>query len=168
MDLLLGTDVLPLLGFCLLKRPCRDEPIIDMMEVEEKCGKQDAGLSETSQAAVSQQTQNSKRDVAAENPLDLTVKKTGMADMASVTDSKIKTVKLLTATRLPGSHARIVKACVKESLEAQDLAFEPYKFHSVDKLALTKALVKQNKEGCVKLWVENHENYPVFLEEGHH
>ena len=31
---------------------------------------------------------------------------------------------------------------------------------------MTEALVKQNKEGCVKLWVENHENYPVFLEEG--
>ena len=38
MDLLLGMDALPLLGFRLLKRPCKDEPGIDMMKVEEKWG----------------------------------------------------------------------------------------------------------------------------------
>ena len=101
-----------------------------------------------------------------ESPLNLTVKKTGMADMVSVIDNKVIMVKLLTATRLPGRHARVVKAHVKESLEAQDLAFEQYKFHSEDKLVMTEALIKQNKKGCVKLWAENHENYPVFLEEG--
>ena len=138
MDLLLGTDVLPLSEFCLLKRPYRDGPGIGMMQVEEMCRKQDEGSSETSQAAVSQRTQNSKHVMVVESPLNLIVKKTGMADMVSVIDNKIITVKLLTATQLPGRHARVVKAHVKESLEAWDLAFEPYKFHSEDKLVMTE------------------------------
>ena len=47
MDLLPGTDVLPLLGFRLLKRPYREGPVIDMMECGVVCGKQDTESSET-------------------------------------------------------------------------------------------------------------------------
>ena len=73
----------------------------------------------------------------------------------------------MTATRLPSRQAKVVKAQVSNNSKAKDVVFEPYKFLLDDQgLVMTEALVEPNKEGYVKLWIENHENHPVSLEAG--
>ena len=69
----------------------------------------------------------------------------------------------MTASR----QAKVVKAQVSNNSKAKDVVFEPYKFLLDDQgLVMTEALVEPNKEGYVKLWIENHENHPVSLEAG--
>ena len=56
---------------------------------------------------------------------------------------------------------------MSNTLGVKDVVFEPYEFLSDDqKLVMTEALIEPNKEGYVKLLIENHESHPVFLEAG--
>ena len=56
---------------------------------------------------------------------------------------------------------------MSNTLGVKDVVFEPYEFFSDDqKLVMTEALIEPNKEGYMKLLIENHESHPVFLEAG--
>ena len=168
VDLLLGTDTLPCLGFHLLLRPHEDKPTIDMMtskEMETAVGKQDTGCLEVPPTVVPKQNSNPSGDMNLERTLNLTL---GDTDDNLNTHCKDKIeVKLLTATRLPGRQAKVLRAQVSNTLGVKDVVFEPYEFLSDDqKLVMTEALIEPNKEGYVKLLIENHESHPVFLEAG--
>ena len=168
VDLLLGTDTLPCLGFHLLLRPHEDKLTIDMMtskEMETAVGKQDTGCLEVPPTVVPKQNSNPSGDMNLERTLNLTL---GDTDDNLNTHCKDKIeVKLLTATRLPGRQAKVLRAQVSNTLGVKDVVFEPYEFLSDDqKLVMTEALIEPNKEGYVKLLIENHESHPVFLEAG--
>ena len=163
-------DTLPCLGFHLLLRPYEDRPTIDMMTREETdttVRKQDAGCLEMPSAAVPKQNSNSSGNMNLERTLNLTSRDTDTVDNLSTHHKDNKEIKLLTATRLPGRQSKVVKAQVSNILEEKDVVFEPCKVLSDDqKLVMTEAFVEPNKEGYVKLLIENHESHPVFLEAG--
>ena len=162
VDLLLGTDTLPCLGFHLLLRPYEDRPTIDVMTSEGTdmtVRKQDAGCLEMPSAAVPKQNSNSRGNMNLERTLNLTSRDTDTVDNLRTHHKDNIEVKLLAATRLPGRQSKVVKAQVSNILEVKDVVFEPCKDLSDDqKLVMTEALVETNKEGYVKLLIENHES----------
>ena len=71
------------------------------------------------------------------------------------------------AVRLPGSHGKIVTGNTIKTLESKELLLDPNLRNPDDnRVIVAEALVKMDQQGKVKVLVENHETFPVFLEAG--
>ena len=76
-------------------------------------------------------------------------------------------VRLLKAVRLPGRHSKIVTSSAPKTKGMGGFMLEPTSNDFSDEgVRVTEALVGVNQDNHVKVVVENHSNYPVFLEEG--
>ena len=81
----------------------------------------------------------------------------------TVTGSHVGTVKLITATRLPARHARLVKAHV-DGIHHTSLVFlEPAEQLG---LVVEEAALEPDQELCVRIPVQNCSNEPMCLEPG--
>ena len=76
-------------------------------------------------------------------------------------------VRLLKAVRLPGRHGKVVTGSTVKTLKSKELLLDPHLRNLDDKrVIVTEALVKVDQQNKVKVLVENHETFPVFLEAG--
>ena len=85
---------------------------------------------------------------------------------ATVTGNDIGTVKLITDTRLPARHARLVKARV-EGIHCASLAcMEPAEQLKNKGLVVEEAALEPDTEFCVRIPIQNCSNEPIRLEQG--
>ena len=146
VDLLLGTDVLPLLGFSL-REPVAGGPYLDMFSggalVEEQGSEGDSVKEPVTPQGDFQQT-----------------------NMDSASDlSPVGIVRLLCPTRLPPRHAKL--AAVRTEGKDQQFLLEPVESLLAEKGVLVQTgLVQVDKEGCSYLLLQNRTAEPIWLEEG--
>ena len=71
------------------------------------------------------------------------------------------------AVRLPGRHGKIVTGSAAMALESKELLLNP-NLRNLDnnRVIVTEALVEVDQKNRVKVLVENHKTFPVFLEAG--
>ena len=146
IDLLLGTDVLPLLGLSL-REPVAGGPYLDMFSgralVEEQGSEGDSVKEPVTPQGDSLQTNM-------DNASDL---------------SPVRIVRLLRPTRLPPRHAKL--AAVRAEGKNQQFLLEPVEFLLAEKGVLVETgLVQVDKEGHSTLLLQNHTAEPICLEEG--
>ena len=68
---------------------------------------------------------------------------------------------------LPGRHGKIVTGSAAKALESKELLLDPnLRNLENNRVIVTEALIKVDQKNRVKVLVENHETFPVFLEAG--
>ena len=183
LDLLLGTDLLTQLRFCILKAPNREGQMIDLLQGDAWKGKilttsmkmpdavpvtatgenstGEAGASEkpTGREGVPVHLEEKNKNInllGLSGGTALTLEQSGQGNTAEV--------RLLKAVRLPGRHYKIVTGSTV-TLESKELLLDPNLRNPGDnRVIVTEALVKVDQQNKVKVLVENHETFPMFLE----
>ena len=191
VDFLLGTDLLTQLGFCVLKTSNEEGQMIDLLQEDVWKGKSlttnmkipDAvpvtatDKSSTGKVGASEQL-SGKEDILSCLEKDRGENVNSLKLSSSTEGSQDKTaeqgksgsnteVRLLRAVRLPGRHGKIVTGSTVKTLESKELLLYPnLKNLDDNRVIVTEALVKVDQQNKVKVLVENHETFPVFLEAG--
>ena len=85
---------------------------------------------------------------------------------ATVVGSHVGIVKLITATRVPARHARLVKARVHGIRHASLACMEPAEQLKSKGLIVEEAALEPDREFCVRIPIQNYSNEPIRLEPG--
>ena len=147
VDLLLGTDLLTQLGFCVLKTSNKDGQMIDLSQGDVWRGK---GLTTI---PVSTTNDSSAGGVGASAAQDtqvcVEIGKSGNTSSPQLPDSPAEQGKLggdtevllLKALRLPGRHGKIVSGSATKALESKELLLELRNLDN-NRVMVTEVLVK--------------------------
>ena len=150
VDLLLGTDLQPHLGFPL-KQYTEIIPGVDLGPFQGS----DAGSEDASMELVEETKHGLSSDEKVSTEAELTVEKSSA------------TVHLLKATRIPGRHGKVIHAEVDASLgTGNPILFEPDSCLCSEGLSMVDAVVEPDKDSAVTLLLENAGCQSVWLTEG--
>ena len=136
VPLLIGTDVQPLLGFAFLQ-PEHGDQAIDLLQKKKVCVKTVGDMD-------SEVDDNSN----------------------GVDSDGTATVRLISATRVPGRHARLIKARIDGPVEKSLTLFESEETLAKSGVTVPDAAVEPTEDGLVTLIVENHGMESVHLDDG--
>ena len=177
VDLLLGTDLLTQLGFCVLKASDRDGQMVDLLQGDIWAEKGLTTIPVSTTVDSSTGAVGASEQVAGQEDIQVSVEtgKSGNTNSWQLPDKTAEPgktggnteVRLLKAVRLPGRHGKIVTGSAAKVLESKDYLLNP-SLRNLDnnRVIMTEALVKVDQQSRVKVLVENHETFPVFLEAG--
>ena len=165
VPLLIGTDVLPKLGFLFLRKD-QGQTAVDLLgggSWKIQAQKEDA---KPPAARDDLDTKTGRGELAEETAKEEPDAKTRQEELTKEKTEPI-TVRLLHATRLPPRHARFVKARLSHPAGEGTLLFEagdtrlPH-----DGLVVEEAATQPDEEGCIRVVIQNHNNVPLGLDEG--
>ena len=172
-DLLLGTDLLPQLGFHFIQLQPQGESvnlltmgmkeqmeIVSLRDNEETVpGKQIQSQEESSSMLVTRQKKQTELETS-------TSQKESTSKRES--DSQhVTTVCLLQATRLPAQHKKLLRARVQGLKERTLMFFQPGSERLQEKeLTMDEAVTVPDCDDCITLIIENHGLQPIRLKKG--
>ena len=180
VDLLLGTDLLTQLGFCVLKTSNKDGQMIDLLQGDVWRGKRLTTIPVIITDDSCTRAFGASEQLAGKEDIQLCVEtgKSGSTNSQQLPGNPDKTaelgksggnteVRLLKAVRLPGRHGKIVTGSATKALESKELLLDP-NLRNLDnnRVIVTEAMVKVDQKNRAKVLVENHETFPVFLKAG--
>ena len=147
LDLLVGTDVQPLLGFLVLQTEgAKAVDILKESWVLTKQGSQGPQVEESDSHVPMGETEG--------------LESLPFADEAGV-------VHLLTATRLPARHGKVIHACIGGRLDTSPLLFESARECLRERgLSIEDAVTQPDEDGRIALVIHNHSLLSASLEEG--
>ena len=178
VDLLLGTNLLTQLGVCVLKTSSKDGQMIDLLQGDVWRGKSLTTIPVIITDDSCTGAFGASEQLAGKEEIQLCVEtgKSGSTNSQQLPGNPDKTaelgksggnteVRLLKAVQLPGRHSKIVTGSATKALESKELLLDP-NLRNLDnnRVIVTEAMVKVDQKNRVKVLVENHETFPVFLE----
>ena len=151
-NLLLGTDVQPRLGFCLVMKNA-DGEMVDLLRCREENLTGAAGLKPG-------ELTTSPSDVVPNVTEEMQPTEAG----EEIHSPREGEVRLLQAVKIPAGYQKLVRGSVDRSVEAGSLLFTP---HAVEEpLRMADSAVEVKEDRVVTLVVQNHGTDSVRLKEG--
>lgn len=156
IDLLLGTDLQPYLGFILMECNELVQPA-NLLPLQSPDGLPSAG---TVKETVAKEPTNVCTGLRRSTIPAETTKKVVVKESSA-------TVCVMNATRVPGRHAKVVQAQTESTFESPSLVlFEPGSGLDGIGVSMTDAVIAPGGGESVTLLVENEGHQPVWLEKG--